>query len=269
MSVQLRPYSGARTILPSCGFRGLKLTKQPNHKNRRHKDLKLSRQGQGRGKARGNGGRGGVESGNVSEILMEEEMGNGTLQGVREAKKMNKDMAEEEDWRNAICRHCAQKWHMISTNIDGDVYDKFGDYIDLTILGGMRKEAILRANGSNASAPPTMFRIWQEEDTLPRIRIEGLGENEVEQKMRADAVRRAIVVESNNEEQEDYRIEAGRTLERMEDLVAKIKDIKDSCTIYVKRLRSGKGRGRWLDTSDNHDKREERGWANGSSSESD
>ncbi|GBG89916.1 hypothetical protein CBR_g49766 [Chara braunii] len=61
------------------------------------------------------------------------------------------------DWRNATCHHCTQKGHtlkfcqirkmdeeerLISSNLDGDIYDKFEEYIDPKVPGGIRKEAL-------------------------------------------------------------------------------------------------------------------------------
>ncbi|GBG78584.1 hypothetical protein CBR_g27809 [Chara braunii] len=143
----------------------------------------------GRGNGGGNSGGGGNGDWNVSGNQSSQDGGRGFRRG-------------RIDWRNAICWHCGQKGHtikfchvrrndedegLISNNYDGDMYDKFGYYIDPEIPGGSRKEPLRRVEAGEPSAPPTMFRIWQEEDVCPDVRVEEIGENEeVEQERKAD-----------------------------------------------------------------------------------
>ncbi|GBG91612.1 hypothetical protein CBR_g52646 [Chara braunii] len=89
------------------------------------------------------------------------------------------------DWRNATCWHCGEVNHtirfcqrrrddelagLISSCMDGDIYDKWGEHIDPRTPGGIRQEALRRA-AAGPSAPPTMFRMWQEREE-PAIRVE-------------------------------------------------------------------------------------------------
>ncbi|GBG80725.1 hypothetical protein CBR_g31279 [Chara braunii] len=129
---------------------------------------------------RGNGGRGrGNDNGGQS--------GQGGGRGVNWNGQGGNDRPRF-DWRNVICHHCALKGHtfrfcqirkvdegngLISTNMDGDVYDMHEKYIDAKIAGGMRKEALQRAE--LGLPPPTMFRLWQEEDVrMASVRLGGL-----------------------------------------------------------------------------------------------
>ncbi|GBG79813.1 hypothetical protein CBR_g30076 [Chara braunii] len=69
-------------------------------------------------------------------------------------------------WENDISRHCAKEGHIIKfcwvrradeasglirTDIEGNVFDRTGEYIDPTIPGGTRKEA-LRRDGASSTA---------------------------------------------------------------------------------------------------------------------
>ncbi|GBG87391.1 hypothetical protein CBR_g45448 [Chara braunii] len=157
------------------------------------------------------------------------------------------------DWRNAICWHCGQKGYtikfchvrrndedegLISTNYDGDMYDKGGYHLDPRIPGGTRKEALRRAEAGEPPAPPAMFQIWQEKGVRSDTRVEEVGENEeVEQERKADTTKvEPLIVESDDEIEEDYwnrplHIETGedywrtarQTMENMEDLMDKIR----------------------------------------------
>ncbi|GBG60402.1 hypothetical protein CBR_g5579 [Chara braunii] len=138
---------------------------------------------------------------------------------------------------------------LISTNYDGDMYDKFGYYLDPKIPGGTRKETLRRAEAGAPPAPPTMFQMWQEKEVRCDIRVEEVGENEeVEQGRKAGTIKEEpIIVESDDEIEEDcwnrlrhakigedcWR-EARQTMERMEDLVAKVgryqQKLTDMCT---------------------------------------
>ncbi|GBG67311.1 hypothetical protein CBR_g450 [Chara braunii] len=142
------------------------------------------------------------------------------------------------DWRNATCWHCGEVGHivrfcqqrpddelagLISTCMDGDIYDRWGKHIDPKTSGGIRQEALRRA----AAGPPTapaMFRIWQKRQD-PGVRVEEIvGENEeVTQQLKARTIKEVpIVVESDDEAQEVVRELASTILERMEDLLTKV-----------------------------------------------
>ncbi|GBG82528.1 hypothetical protein CBR_g34904 [Chara braunii] len=140
------------------------------------------------------------------------------------------------DWRNAICRHCGYQSHtigfcqgrrddeasgLISTNMDGDIYDKFGKYIDPKTPGGVRQEAQRRA--AAGPAPPAMFRMWQERED-PAVRVEEImgDSEEVTQRLKAGTVQEEpIVVESDDEELGEERESTVTILEKMEDLLGK------------------------------------------------
>ncbi|GBG72921.1 hypothetical protein CBR_g12642 [Chara braunii] len=136
------------------------------------------------------------------------------------------------DWRNAICHHCALKGHtfrfcqvrnvdegngLISTNMDRDVCDMYGKYIDRKIAGGMRKEALRRAE--LGLPPPAMFRLWQEEDVRSTIKVEELANSKSEEDIRREE---PVVIEKEEEEESYCQGRAIDTMERMEDLVEKM-----------------------------------------------
>ncbi|GBG82035.1 hypothetical protein CBR_g34216 [Chara braunii] len=133
---------------------------------------------------------------------------------------------------------------LISTNYDGDMYDKFGYYIDPEIPGGSRKEALRRVEAGEPPAPPAMFRILQEEEVRPDVRVEEIGENEeVEQERKAGTVKEEpIVIESDGEIERGYWNEARRTMEKMEDLVAKIGRYQDKLTNMCEKVKGWKGK---------------------------
>ncbi|GBG74354.1 hypothetical protein CBR_g18765 [Chara braunii] len=141
------------------------------------------------------------------------------------------------DWRNATCWHCGDVVHtvrfcerrredelsgLISSCMDGDIYDKWGEHIDPRTPGGIRQEALQRA-ATGPTAPSAMFRMWQEKEE-PTVRVEEIvGDNEVNQRLKAGAIREEpIVVESDDEGQEGEGEPTTLLLGRMEDLLEKV-----------------------------------------------
>ncbi|GBG80475.1 hypothetical protein CBR_g30937 [Chara braunii] len=139
---------------------------------------------------------------------------------------------------------------LISTNYDGDMYDKFGHYLDPKIPGGTRKEALRRVEADAPPAPPATFRMWQEKEVRCDIKVEEVEKNEeVEQGRKVGTIKEEpIIVESDDEIEEDYwnepqhaKIgedcwrETRQTMERMKDLVAKVgryqQKLTDMCTM--------------------------------------
>ncbi|GBG90056.1 hypothetical protein CBR_g50149 [Chara braunii] len=178
-------------------------------------------QNQGWGRGRGNGGRGGNGrengGGNASGSGNEGWTASGNQGGQEGGRGAGRGRI---DWRNAICWHCGQKGHtikfchvrrndedegLISTNYDGDMYDKWGYYLDPKIPGGTRKEALRRAEAGEPPAPPAMFRIWQGIKVRSDIRIEEVGESdEVGQERKVGATEaEPIIIESDDEIEED------------------------------------------------------------------
>ncbi|GBG78454.1 hypothetical protein CBR_g26484 [Chara braunii] len=146
---------------------------------------------------------------------------------------------------------------LISTNYDGDIYDKWGYYLDPRTPGGTRKEALRRAEEGAPPAPPAMFRIWQEKEVHSDIRVEEVGENEeVEQEWRADTIKEEpIIVESDDEieencwnrprhveTREDYWRTAQQTMERMEDLIDKVGRYQPKLTDMCEKVKEWKGK---------------------------
>ncbi|GBG75873.1 hypothetical protein CBR_g21117 [Chara braunii] len=153
------------------------------------------------------------------------------------------------DWRNATCWHCGIVGHtirfcqqrrddelagLISSCMDGDIYDKWGEHIDPRTPGGIRQEALRRA-AAGPSTAPAMFRLWQERED-PAIRIEEItgDSEEVTQRLKVGAIKEEpIIVESDDEEREDEGEPAVTTLEKMEDLMEKIgryqRKLKELC----------------------------------------
>ncbi|GBG85713.1 hypothetical protein CBR_g40442 [Chara braunii] len=143
------------------------------------------------------------------------------------------------DWRNTTCWHCGvvghtirfcqQRWDdelagLISSCMDGDIYDKWGEHIDPRTPGGIRQEALKRA-AAGPSAAPAIFRMWQERED-PAIRVEEImgDSEEVTQRLKVGAIKEEpIIVESDDEEREDEGEPAITTLEKMEDLMEKIR----------------------------------------------
>ncbi|GBG58642.1 hypothetical protein CBR_g42 [Chara braunii] len=122
------------------------------------------------------------------------------------------------------------------------MYDKFGYYIDVEIPGGSRKEALRRVEAGEPPSPLAMFRIWQEEDVRPDVRVEEIGENkEVKQERKAGTVKEEpIVVESDEEIERGYWNAARRTMEIMEDLVAKMRRYQDKLTNMCEEVKEWK-----------------------------
>ncbi|GBG77590.1 hypothetical protein CBR_g24037 [Chara braunii] len=122
------------------------------------------------------------------------------------------------------------------------MYDKFGYYIDPEIPGESRKEALRRVEAGEPPAPPAMFRIWQEEVDHPDVRVEEIGENkEVEQERKTGTVKEEpIVVESDEEIERGYWNDARRTMERIEDVVAKIGTYQDKLTNMCEEVKEWK-----------------------------
>ncbi|GBG78828.1 hypothetical protein CBR_g28051 [Chara braunii] len=143
------------------------------------------------------------------------------------------------DWRNATCWHCDIVGHtirfcqqrrddelvgLISSCMDGDIYDKWGEHIDPRTPGGIRQEALRRA-AAGPSVAPAMFRMWQERED-PSIRIEEItgDSEEVTQRLKAGAIKEEpIIVESDDEGREDEGEPVVTTLGKMEDLVEKMR----------------------------------------------
>ncbi|GBG58631.1 hypothetical protein CBR_g31 [Chara braunii] len=184
------------------------------------------RGGGGRGQGRNGGGRGGGWNGQGGQ-------GQGNQGGQEGGQGYGR---ARFDWRNAICQHCDVIGHtirfcqhrrddelsgLISTNMDGDIYDKVEKYIDPKTLGGVKQEALRRA--VPGPAPPVMFRLWQERQ-CSTVRIEEIVEEseEVTQRLKAGTIKEeSIVVESDDEELGEMRELAITILEKMEDLLGK------------------------------------------------
>ncbi|GBG59210.1 hypothetical protein CBR_g32226 [Chara braunii] len=119
----------------------------------------------------------------------------------------------------------------------------YGECIDPRIPGGIREEALRRASAPAPPAPPAAFRIWQEVEDRQGVRIEEISENEeVEQRLRADTKKEEpIVVESDDDEQDGGHGRARDTMERMEDLLAKIGRYQDKLTTLCEEVNRWKG----------------------------
>ncbi|GBG47435.1 hypothetical protein CBR_g82112 [Chara braunii] len=131
-----------------------------------------------------------------------------------------------------------EKAGLISTCMDGDIYDRWGTHIDPKTRGGIRQEA-LRGAAAGPPAAPTVFRIWQERQD-PGVRVEEIvNENEeVTQWLKAGAIKEEpIVVESDDEAQEVVRESASTILERMEDLLAKVGRYKERLRAMCEKAR--------------------------------
>ncbi|GBG84678.1 hypothetical protein CBR_g39053 [Chara braunii] len=124
------------------------------------------RGGGGRGRGGNGGGRGGGWSGQ-----------GGHNQGGQGSQEGGQGYGRPRfDWRNATCWHCGEVGHivrfcqqrrddelagLISSCMDGDIYDRWGKHIDPKTPGGIRQEALRRA-AAGPPAAPAMFKIWQE-----------------------------------------------------------------------------------------------------------
>ncbi|GBG68622.1 hypothetical protein CBR_g3163 [Chara braunii] len=137
----------------------------------------------------------------------------------------------------------SQQDGLMSSSYDGDFFDMYGECIDPRIPGGIREEALRRANAPAPPAPPTAFRIWQEVEDHQGVRIEEISESEeVEQRLRAGTIKEEpIVVESDGEGEEDNLVRARDTMEKMEDLLAKIGRYQDKLTTLCEEANRWKG----------------------------
>ncbi|GBG60090.1 hypothetical protein CBR_g421 [Chara braunii] len=186
------------------------------------------RGGGGRGRGGNGGGRGGGWNGQ-----------GGQNQGGRGGQDGGQGYGRPLfDWRNATCWHCSEVGHtirfcqrrrddelagLISSCMDGDIYDKWGEHIDPRTPGGIRQGALRRA-AAGPSATPAMFRMWQEKEELTIEVEEIVGDSEeVTQRLKAGTIREEpIVVESDDEGQEGKGEPAILLLGRMEDLLEKV-----------------------------------------------
>ncbi|GBG81554.1 hypothetical protein CBR_g32544 [Chara braunii] len=140
------------------------------------------------------------------------------------------------DWRTAICQHCDKQGHtirfcntrredekagLIYSNMDGDIYDQFGEYIDRKVPGGVRAEA--RKRIATRQAPPARLRLWQEKDDPP-IRVEEVESGEeVTRTLHAGVIKEEpIVVDSEEENENDKVGPTSILLGKMEDLWGKM-----------------------------------------------
>ncbi|GBG67601.1 hypothetical protein CBR_g730 [Chara braunii] len=186
------------------------------------------RGGGGQGRGGNGGGRGGGWNGQK-----------GQNQGGRGGQEGGQGYGRPRfDWRNATCWHCGDVGHtvrfcerrredelsgLISFCMDGDIYDKWGEHIDPRTPGGIRQEVLRRA-AAGPTAPPTMFRMWQEKEG-PTVRVEEIvgDSEEVTQRLKAGTIREEpIVVESDDEGQEGEGEPAIVLMGRMEDLLEKV-----------------------------------------------
>ncbi|GBG79640.1 hypothetical protein CBR_g29789 [Chara braunii] len=184
------------------------------------------------GGGRGRGGSGGGRGGGLNGQRGQNQGGRGSQDGGQGYGR------PRFDWRNATCWHCGDVGHtvrfcerrwedelsgIISSCIDGDIYDKWGEHIDPRTPGGIRQEALRRA-AAGPTTPPTMFRMWQEKEE-PTVRVEEIVEDseEVTQRLKAGTIREEpTVVESDDEGQEGEGEPAIVLLGRMEDLLEKV-----------------------------------------------
>ncbi|GBG80596.1 hypothetical protein CBR_g31055 [Chara braunii] len=153
--------------------------------------------------------------------------------------------------RSAICQHCDQQGHtirfcnirwedekngLISSTMDGNIYDQFGEFIDRR-LGGVRAEAQRRA-AAGPLAPATFrlwkekkgpsvgieeFKLWQEKEESP-IGVEEVGsDEEVTQGPRGGSKREEpIIIESDNEGEEEKMKPPSVLLGKMEYYMDKV-----------------------------------------------
>ncbi|GBG70977.1 hypothetical protein CBR_g8277 [Chara braunii] len=138
------------------------------------------------------------------------------------------------DWRTVICQHCDQQGHtirfcnirredergtLISSTMDRNIYDQFGEAIDRR-LGGVRAEAQRRA--AAGTPPPATFRLWQEKEEPP-IGVEEVGsDEEVTQGPRGGSRREEPIIIESDDEDEERRMESPSVLlGKMDDLLNK------------------------------------------------
>ncbi|GBG81776.1 hypothetical protein CBR_g33954 [Chara braunii] len=129
------------------------------------------------------------------------------LEAEKEAKRKTMAAPQTKGHTIKFChiRRNDEDEGLISTNYDGDMYDKWGYHLDPKIPGGTRKEALRRAEAGAPPNPPTMFRIWQEKEVRSIIRVEEIGESEeVEQERKNGTTKgESIIVDSDDEIEED------------------------------------------------------------------
>ncbi|GBG60322.1 hypothetical protein CBR_g4278 [Chara braunii] len=139
------------------------------------------------------------------------------------------------DYNECICTQCGIKGHtvkrchvrklderdgLITSNIDGEVFDRTGRPIDPEIPGGTRKEALHIATlGPNT---PEMFRMWQGKEGSV-VRVEDVTELEEKlSRMRIKESKEEVPLVEEEAEEDDVRINVRDTFDRMEDLVNKM-----------------------------------------------
>ncbi|GBG64071.1 hypothetical protein CBR_g40517 [Chara braunii] len=184
--------------------------------------------GSGRGRGRNGGGRGGQWDNQGYQG-----QGNQGSQGNQGGQGYGRPRF---DWRTDICQHCDKQGHMIRfcnirredeksrliySNINGDIYDQFGEYIDRKVPGRVRAEAHRRI--AARQAPPPAFRLWEENDDPP-IKVEEVeyGE-EVTQRLSARTIEEEPMVVESEEENKDEKVgPASILIGKMKDLWKKI-----------------------------------------------
>ncbi|GBG75233.1 hypothetical protein CBR_g19869 [Chara braunii] len=139
------------------------------------------------------------------------------------------------DYRECVCTHCAIKGHtvkrchvrkldkrerLITSNMEGEVFDQNGRVIDPEIPGGTREEALrVAALGPNA---PGMFRIWQEREE-PVVQVEDITDLEEEvSRMGIGEDKGDVSLVEEETEEEDVRTNVRDTFDTMGDLVDKM-----------------------------------------------
>ncbi|GBG87441.1 hypothetical protein CBR_g45499 [Chara braunii] len=139
-------------------------------------------------------------------------------------------------------RFCQQRRNdelagLISSCMDGDIFDRWGTHIDPRTPGGIREEALKRA-AAGPPAAPAMFRIWQErEDSGVRIE-EIVDENEkVTQQLKAGTIKEEPIIVESDDEEEEVRESALTILEKMEDLLAKVGWYQDQLRVMCEEAR--------------------------------
>ncbi|GBG59116.1 hypothetical protein CBR_g32134 [Chara braunii] len=140
------------------------------------------------------------------------------------------------DWRTAICQHCDKQGHtirfcnirqrdeksgMIYSNMDGDIYDQYGEYMDRKVPGGVRAEAKRRIVARQA--PPATFRLWQERNGPP-IRVDEVeNDGEVTQRLQARTIKEEPIVVGSDREGENEKVKSASVLPgKMEDVWEKM-----------------------------------------------
>ncbi|GBG62635.1 hypothetical protein CBR_g31270 [Chara braunii] len=210
--------------------------------------------GGGRGRGRNGGGRGGQWNGQDRGNQGQGNQG----QGYRgQGNQGQGDQGSQGygrprfDWRSAICQHCDQQGHtirfcnirredeksgLITSTMDGNIYDQLGEFIDKR-LGGVRAEAQRRA--AAGPLPPATFRLWQEkkgpsvgiegfrlwqEKEEPLVGVEEVGSyEEVTQKSRGGSEGEEPIVTESDDEDEERRMEPSFVLlGKMEELLDKV-----------------------------------------------